>query len=665
MTRIAAISVEGKSAEGIFAGTLAFSSGLQVITARNSYGKSLAAKAVAWCLGLEALFGCADNDPAFLPLAAREEVDLPGHKGAKVLFSNCTVALIRTDGAEARLSRDIKGDPSIVRVEEPQPDGTTRKSKLQARYRSMQDEHGGLQRFLFDWLGWPRVEVATFKGTNVDLYLENIAPLFYVEQDEGWTDIQARQISKYAQQQIGQVAVEYLLGATEAIRARVAQQNAIQREAGLRAEARTIADHVVALFSRHGWAVDWAGGGTLQETLARWSSQTLRDALRDGASTDLSLEITRLTAGADALRRTLTSEPIDPLDVSSHSTASQRVIDLKASRHRFNEELHALRLQHDEAERLLGSLEHRLHTAEDVLRLKTIGVGRIEHVECPTCHRDLDPTTFALTDQSEESIEEHIEALRRDRDLVRKNFGTLSVRITTVRAESMRVESDFRDAERALVNVTEAVGTVREKLAQAAADLSARERQIERLRETSAEVDELQQTIDRWLDDAREVRKDIPADRDLARRVAVFTDALRDYLIALGHSAVSLENISEVRLDEQYVPYLGHRRLKSLGSASDRPRVVAAYSLALAAASRKVGGFHPGFVILDEPLQQNPDEKHRDLFSTFLSKQLTVDPGFQTIVLTFLRQEEVDVLLKQGTTVTIPAGENLLSPPHS
>jgi DNA repair exonuclease SbcCD ATPase subunit len=663
VTRVATITVQGESDAGPFSGTLAFSPGLQVVSAHNAFGKSLAAKAIAWCLGLEAMFGVADNDPVFLPLATRDEIDLENKKGAKVLSASCTVVLVRTDGAEVHLSRDIKGDPTIVRVAEPSINGNVRQSKLQARYKSMQDEHGGLQRFLFDWLGWPRMEVATFKGTNAELYLENLAPLFYIEQEEGWTDIQARQVSKYAQQQIGQVAVEYLLGATVAISGRLAQQSAIQREAGLRAEARTIAEHVGALFARHGWAVDWAGGGSLHETLSRWSSQTLRDALRADASADLAHEVARLNASAEALRHTLTNAPIDPADVSSHSASSQRVIELKTRRHQLNDELHTLRVQEGETTGLLASLEHRLHTAEDVLRLKTIGVGRIEHIECPTCHRDLDPATFALTDQSEASVREHIEALRRDRDLIRKNLEALSARMIGVQAELNRLESDFRDAERALVTVTDAVGTVREQLARTAANLSATERQIERLRETSAEIDELQTRIDRWLDDVREVRKEIAPDTDLARRVGIFTDALREYLIALGHSAVSVENAADIRLDEQYVPYLGHRRLKSLGSASDRSRVVAAYSLALAAASRQVHGFHPGFVILDEPLQQNPDDKHRDLFSTFLSKQLTVDAGFQTIVLTFLRQEEVTALLEQGTTVNVPAGPHFLASP--
>jgi ABC-type molybdenum transport system ATPase subunit/photorepair protein PhrA len=42
----------------------------------------------------------------------------------------------------------------------------------------------------------------------------------------------------------------------------------------------------------------------------------------------------------------------------------------------------------------------------------------------------------------------------------------------------------------------------------------------------------------------------------------------------------------------------------------------------LAQASVQVDGLHPGLVVLDEPLQQNPDPKHRERFLSFLSNEL-------------------------------------------
>jgi hypothetical protein len=73
--------------------------------------------------------------------------------------------------------------------------------------------------------------------------------------------------------------------------------------------------------------------------------------------------------------------------------------------------------------------------------------------------------------------------------------------------------------------------------------------------------------------------------------------------------------------------------------------------LALAAASATLNGLHPGVVILDEPLQQNPDTKHVTLFLDFLSKSLAKEAKFQTLVFTFLNESQVKKLRDSGTAV--------------
>ena len=262
----------------------------------------------------------------------------------------------------------------------------------------MQDDHGGLQRFLFDWLHWPRVEVSTFKGVKSEVYLENLLPTFYIDQNEGWTDLQALQIGRYGQQQISEIVIEYQLGALEAVRVRVARQQARQRELALRDRARTISDQVGAVFRKHGWRVDWSSNGTIENVVARWSSRTLRETLNQEANVDLPARYALLNKRIDQLRDSLTKQPLDPSDSSAPVAASQAVIELKEDRHRMNGELHALRIQGELAEELVASFNHRIQAASDLLRLKSTGIGRLDRMECPSCHRDIDPETFGLTD---------------------------------------------------------------------------------------------------------------------------------------------------------------------------------------------------------------------------------------------------------------------------
>ena len=102
-------------------------------------------------------------------------------------------------------------------------------------------------------------------------------------------------------------------------------------------------------------------------------------------------------------------------------------------------------------------------------------------------------------------------------------------------------------------------------------------------------------------------------------------------------------------------------RLRSLGSASDHARLVASYCLALARTSAKLEAPHPGFVILDEPLQQNPDEEHREKFLTYLlALENQSDQPFQTLIFTYLLGDEVARLRAAGLKVSTPTNTKFL-----
>lgn len=684
MIRLASITVRGQSAAGPFSGTLEFSAGLQIISADNAFGKSLAAKTLAWCLGVEPIFGIFSDDATCFPQAVLERLKLTDDTYTDVLSSECEVKLIRDDGRRLRLRRAIKGETAFVHVEEQPaevpppaavaklqpgapaariplvPPEAPREIRLVARGKTMQDEAGGLQRFLFEWLRWPRVEVSTFKGASSEVYLENLVPSFYIDQTEGWADIQAQQIGRYGQLEIKEIAVEYLLGAIAAINTRVALRQSAQRQGALRELARSIAERVTALAERRDWNLDWSGGGSLEDIVKRWTKRTLSEALKHDANVDLPARIADLSARAEKLRQALRTDGVDRHNGSAPAEASQRTIELKRRRHTMNESLNTLRIQRDQTDELIGTLDHRIQSASDLLRLKETGVGRLEHVECPTCHRDLDPVTFALTSQSADSIRTHIESLKRDREMMIANSRSVESGLRTAQAAMRDLDGELREAERVLMGVTSAVGAEREQIAQIVGELSSIDRDTDRARETIEEIKELQTEIDRWLADAASASGERPVASDIGQRRLALLNALSQYLVELQHSEVREGTENLLIFDEQYVPYFDNRRLRSLGSASDHSRLTAAYALALAATGTKDGGLHPGIVILDEPLQQNPDPKHRSRFIEFLSKHLAGNAKFQTIIFTSLKEEELEQLRREGVMVQTPPGKKWL-----
>src|SRR5581483_3738152 len=620
MIQIAKIEIKGTSDAGAFGGSFSFVAGLQVISAPNHFGKSLAANAISWCLGLEGMFGLKDNDPSLFPIAVRDVIDLNGILDVPVQSSEAALTLSRESNVQIRLTRAIKGDPSEVLLEEITGAGEVLKtSRLFVRKQTMKDEHAGLQAFLFSWMGWPRVPVMTIKGVPGEIYLENLAPLFFIDQREGWTDIQALQVHRYGLQQISEVAVEYLLGALDALEARFSRQTTVAQEAQLKAEAEALAQQVIALFAKEGWVLNWSPHGSVADIARRWSAPNLVDIAKKEFGFDLSTEQMQLKRKAEALRSQLSKGALDPMNAGPASDASQNVVDLKAKRHQLRDELRIIRAQVQEQRELAESLEHRIASAKDTLRLKVAGIGRLETVECPSCHRSLDPSTFDLTAQSAASVEAHIEALMRDRILMLGNIDSATNQMTRLAAELSRTEDQLRSAERTLALVNSAVDSIREQLTKTAMDIASVEQEIEKNGVFANELEALQEAIDKWIAEVGELTmpKDITA--DMTYRRSVFGENLKKLLISLGHSAVTEHPESSIYLDDQYTPYLGNRRLRSLGSASDQPRLIAAYVLALAEAAIRVGGLHPEFVILDEPLQQNPDPKHRQLFIDFLA----------------------------------------------
>ena len=662
MIRLDSIEIAGVATTGEFVGAISFSEGLQVVSAHNAFGKSLAVTAIAWCVGGEAVFGIPDNDSSCFPAAVRDEIDLGQSESASVVSSICSLRFTHSDKRSLRLSRAIKGDCTTIEVSEVDTNGTERISLLSARNLTMQDEHGGFQRFLYDLLGWPRERVTTYRGNEADVYFENLLPLFYIDQDEGWTDIQALQITRYGQQQIGEIAIEYLLGGVDAVAARVERLRATQTNAALKESARVLCERIVTTRIRFGWRTTWSSQGSTADVAKRWSAEKLADMLLREFEVDLPKEIVALRSRATKLREALTGTPIDAGDASAPAAASQKVIGLKERRHRLSEDLNTSRRQQEQNELLLGGLEDRIQAASDLLRLKTTGIGRIDHLECPTCHRDLDPATFALNSQSADSVARHIESLKRDRDLLRRNISSIEASLGKLTAELTAVSTEFLEAERALLTVTASIGTVREQLAKTAADLAAVERSIDRAQSVEAEIIELQKNLDSWVQAASRLEVVGIAPLDFERRRSQFLVSLRKYLLAFGHSAVTVDNTSSVNFDEQYTPMLGHRRLRSLGSASDQSRLIASHALALAEASGNVNGLHPGIVILDEPLQQNPDTQHRSLFLNFLAKDLAKTTAFQTLVFTSLSDVEISFLRAEGVKVLTPPGQHFLAP---
>jgi hypothetical protein len=259
-----------------------------------------------------------------------------------------------------------------------------------------------------------------------------------------------------------------------------------------------------------------------------------------------------------------------------------------------------------------------------------------------------------LSEQSAEAIEVHVAQLDRERLLLKASTDHLRGEILEASTRARRFDEELMLAEQNLKLVNRTVGPARETLVKLSGDLVAAERELQRNRELEAQLASVQARVKEWLSRAVEVSTEVPEPTEEKDTLAKFVTDFRKYVVDLGCAGIPASEAQLVAVDERYVPTYKNRLLRALGSASDRARLVTAYVLALS----NVGCRHPGFTVLDEPLQQNPDDTHRKRFIDFLVKDAS-SLLKQTVVFTALNPLEVEELKRSGIAVQVLEGRFL------
>lgn len=642
MTYIKALRVGGTTRSGrAFRGELTLRSGVQVVSADNAFGKTLLGTAIPWCLGLEPMYGLPNDDPARFPEAVRSTITLEGEDHA-VDASWAEVVFAAHDGREVQLHRAIiGGDCSVVEVQETGAQGKVTELRLLARHNTFADPQTGLQAYLFEFWGLPKQELKTFRGTDVVLYLENLAPLFIIDQVAGWSVPQALQVRRYGTMEVEEGAVEYLLGGMMQLASRYQKQARQTTENEHKRRAEHIAEAVAVLFASQGWTYTPTTHGHPARIAKRWAELDLFAEAKHRFNYDFDAEVSRQDTDVEQLRVELATGAVDPRLATAAGRVSQRVVRLKTELHEHQLELASLERQLKDEQLLLASLKQRIASTKHLREFKKRGVGRLWVLECPTCHQHVEPETLHLQDQSVQEVSRYLESLERERRLFENNIAASEAALLQGRHRSSILTTELTQARISLDTVNQGVSVSREQLTALAQKLAAAERDADETRSFQRRLRAHQAQVTSWVAEVA-IAFDGEATQatDWGDRVACFERHLNHYLRVWDHSALrAAPDARVVVVADGYTPMLDNRRLQNLGSASDQPRLVASYALALTAASAELGGNHPGFVFLDEPLQQNPDPHHRKAVPRVLG-DLDVQGG-QTLIFTSLDSQEV------------------------
>ena len=643
---------------GDYGAEMTFPDGLVLLHLHNTRGKSTALKAVIYALGLERMFGQVDQAP-LTPAMTTQLKD--GNEEWPVTESWVFLEIQNGDGRTATLRRKVAGeggqDRKVVDVwEQAILDGGTieqTSTPYYARDPGSAQRDRGIASWLAKFIGWQLPEVVKHDGTLCPLYIECLLSLFFIEQSQGWTTIQAVTPRIFGIRHVEKKAVEFLL-ALDACSGDTMRQEVEQQEESLRRE--------------------WTAGRTKFEVVARSLSGALRnfpaepqptwpptpnpfvEVFQSGSAIPLA---TAIAEDRENLAR------LENVDIpTADETASLLAEQLDEAIHLLEEaETLAASLDEDgEFERAnLTALGTRLQTVEedlvrnkDIRKLREMGATRtlsLARGECPTCHQRVEDTL--LTQQMEHSVmglDENIAYLTAQKQTLEKmqerTMGAIAA-IDRRRTAVASYSGDLRARIRSLRKTLVSAGT-------APSEAAVRERLVldERLRnrviafnEFQASLPEFTNLAARWRS-VQAKRKQLKSheqtanDRDRLRVVSeLFTSALDEF----GFESFPLNTVALDR--DTYKPKREGFDLAYAVSASDNIRIIAAYITALFESARRFPSNHPGVLILDEPRQQNmqwPD------FAKILRRLSTsIESGQQVIVATSDRPDAIAELMKE------------------
>ncbi|QIB34331.1 ATP-binding protein [Ancylobacter pratisalsi] len=392
MIRLRHLRLRSFTASRAFGADIPFQSGLNIVQAPNTSGKSTCLQSIIYALGLERSLGPQLTIP--LPYAMRERIhEFEEAPYELVLQSYVELEMENAEGDIVVLHRDIVGGKNTKLIQtwsgpalsSGLPAGEQRDYfVLDAGSATHED---GFHAFLAKFLGWDLPIVARFDGTECPLYLEAIFPMLFVEQKRGWSSIQGPFPTFFRIQDIARRVMEFLLDFETA------------RNRRKRAELRGMVSDLVGQWSDRRRTLE-DGAASVGRIRGLPAQPTPEFATTPVINLQLYYQGEWVRLGdvvetVSARIADLEASQLETVEVAAPDIQS-RVTDLRGKIDVLAAVLEAVRVEHGAEmqdnkalEARVKSLEADLKRNQDAQKLQRLGsdLGKAasEHV-CPTCH---------------------------------------------------------------------------------------------------------------------------------------------------------------------------------------------------------------------------------------------------------------------------------------
>jgi DNA repair exonuclease SbcCD ATPase subunit len=623
-------------AEKKYGADVSFQTGLNIIYGPNSVGKSSLITGILYCLGSEKALGIFQNKqnpfkPEFYDKIHNE----------KIIKS--FVMLEISNGKEIiTLIRSIIKKTDVAGMKNVSIDSFSTTAKIKYLIASGDGVFSpdGLQSFLFNFLNWEIVNVPTYEGTFSKIYLENLIPLFFVEQRAGWSQIQARQVMRYGIREVKKVAFEYVMGLNrfdihikEIERKELSER--IQRlKRDIKEKEENILIVVNGSIEKDVLYVTRPATGkvTIENTIKQ-----LRLRYEEGQKEIGSLS--KMTENADTQENSLRKN----LRITSHQTrkALEKISLLQQEIAGYENYIDRININKNKNKQLkkIEGLAPELNISNCPVCETPLSV--YSEGECKLCRNEL-TRKISTPDENLEFLEDE-----------RSSFEKI---LETKRLELKKTRQRWEDLKQREQTITENidhqistyVGPQLDKYRQKISELDLIFKDIElfkRVVERWENLKPLRRELVQFEKDELKLKETIAeyheseSDKNILRTlVSMFRENVRQLRLLKGKD----ELINVIKIDDTdfYTPYLEEYDLYNISSSSDNVRVILSYYLSMLQTSIQLDNpkiKFPNLLILDEPKQQNLDDKDLNTFIEIL-ENLPTD-SCQVILTTFSEQE--------------------------
>jgi len=601
--------------EGLFGFDLRFKSGLNLIRAENTCGKSTCAISLIYALGLEGMFQYHQGVP--MTDVMTRAIDYESRL-IPVTESYVQVELESSDGRKATIRRGIKSNKHLnlitVWSEHSADDEhfATAPSDYFVRIEGAAFRERGFHTWLKDFLGWKLPSVPNLTGGEVDLHLESLVSLFFIEQKKGWSGIQAN-TPAYQVKDVGRRAFEYIMALTT-------PSDQWKREK-IRQEVLSIKEQWKTALNACDIIAEEINGiqmGIPETPTASWPPKV--QPFISVRENDTVMNAGKLLEICQVRLKEISSREIPSIKEISQqiereiSEKTNMILQLESKRVALLSDLSVERAYEESISERVDSLREDLQKNKDAKRLHEMGsVFTVENGNpiCPTCSQIIPETLLP------DPLPSPIMSIDENIDFISNNLDTFVGMQTKIGSALARKNQRLQGLVSTINSARESIRTLSESLTldgrlpskEAMRELILLEERCKKIARVSEAFEKrlnvflrLSEKYHSLIEDARSIPQYGISDED-REKLLLLTSSLISQLKEYGFISFSPDLITIS--NDSYRPIRDGVEVGITLSASDMIRVIWAYTLGMFEVALRTKCTHPGLVVLDEPRQQS------------------------------------------------------------